>query len=169
MPSMNPESGEPAPVPTVMSEAGTLYEEVDEENKNLWIYLTSAYYENEELGISITFPESWLDEVILMEANGAVKVYFRKALEENPRLGSMAILFSYLSVDKTEKHTIEDLDDNPSVFAFAETETAKQFISKRYGAIETYFADIWDENANLLDEMGRAIENSMHDMIEIID
>lgn len=150
-------------------EESAFLEKTEEENKELWIYPESARYENAELGITIMFPEAWADEVILIETNRAVRVYFRKALEQDPHLGSMAILFVFQGVDKAEEFTIKDLEDNPAVSFFSESEDTVYFVTNRCRAIEMYYSDVWENNAALLEEIEAAIVNEIHELVGFLD
>jgi hypothetical protein len=142
-----------------------------------WIYPGSACYKNEGLGIAIDFPETWLDKIILIEHNDqpapALTVYFREALEENPKLGtSAAALFSIVSAHKNDEAAIRRLDD-PERFTFLKERGDNLYYFSNTeggsGGIEMYFNDIWKQNEALLNEMKASILGNFIDRVEILD
>ncbi len=146
------------------------FDELPQENGDIWLYPKSEYYQNDAVGVSVTFPESWLDEIVLIEQDKSFQVFFRPAIEKKPELGPNGTgLFVFQAVDKTDSHIVEDLALNPMVSMFAENENRIYYVTKLYQSIEIYSPDIWAEYSELLEEMGNAIENNQNDMIQLLD
>lgn len=142
--------------------------EVQSENGDVWLYLESPNYKNEVLGLSIDFPESWINELVIVEKDSSFQVHFRKALEHEPSLAPLGTaIFVFQKVNKTDEHIIKDLESNPSVSIFEETDDSIYYITELIGSIEIYNSDIWEESRVLLEEMRASIESNIYDLINI--
>lgn len=138
------------------------------------VYPGSAAYRNEELGIAIDFPESWVGHLTLLERYGdepSVTVCCRELLEAEPA-PDYSIIFLVAAVNKNDAAALRRLDDPEGFTILGERGDLVYYYSNASGRINSaglwlWHKDFCEANAELISEMAE-LHDKMMDNVEIL-
>lgn len=161
----------PTPTPTQES----TIEPTEEPENEIWVYPEEAYYINEELGIAIEFPESWVGHLVLVEdryPTPVIRVCCREVAEaEMERTGVLEYAFIFCVVSEDKDEAWRGHHEDPTCFTFlCERDDILYYYSNARGRItgvELWLKDVWAENSELLTEMVE-LYDKLIDKVEIL-
>lgn len=136
------------------------------------VYPESSAYSNDELGISIDFPESWVGHLALLENYGAepsVTVCCRELLEAES-VPEYSIIFAVLSADRNNSAALRRFDDPECFTLLGERGDLVYYYSNANGRIkgaEIWYKDVWEANEPLLTDMAEQFDTLMSN-VEIL-
>lgn len=135
----------------------------DQENGDVWIYPAGPAYADEDMGVTVTFPEEYWSSVLLVKPDDSIlNIYYREVKEEEPLLTNGAILATIIAVDKSDESGDSWAKAAGAEF-FTETETRNYYVSIQASDIQS---DVSDKD--MLEKLSTFVEENTNEVFTVI-
>jgi hypothetical protein len=136
---------------------------VEQENGDVWIYSAGPTYVDEDMRVTVSFPEDYWSSILLIKPDDSIlNVYYREVKENEPLLTNGAVLATIIVTNKSDE-TENNWAKAVGTEYFAETEAKNYYVSVQAGDIKS---DVSDKD--MLKNLSTYVEENINKVFTII-